>query len=291
MKPTTGENYRKRLVAVIDYVYQHLDQDLDVNTLANVALLSPYHFHRIYRQISGEPINATVRRLRLQHGASLLIKSDWLLQRIANKTAYSSAEAFGRAFRQGFGEPPSDYRSKRKGQSIELEPFVAMLSAKKETHAMYDVSIIEAEPTSLLGIEHKGDYMNIGQAFEKLYVYGATQNLLNADTRSIGIYYQDPESVNKSELRSHACFTVKEVKEKGTKADVEVLSLPSGRCASLLFKGSYAELEKAYAFLFGEWLPKSGEEAADFPPFEEYLNDPKTTPPSELLTRVNCYLK
>ncbi|MEW8499130.1 MAG: GyrI-like domain-containing protein, partial [Candidatus Thiodiazotropha taylori] len=59
---------------------------------------------------------------------------------------------------------------------------------------------------------------------------------------------------------------------------------------SLLFKGSYAELEKPYDWLFGQWLPQSGYEAADFPPFEEYLNDPKDTPPSELLTRINCFV-
>jgi AraC family transcriptional regulator len=72
---------------------------------------------------------------------------------------------------------------------------------------------------------------------------------------------------------------------------IEVLSLPAGRCASLVFQGPYAELEKAYSYLFGQWLPNSGEEMADFPAFEEYLNDPKTTPVSELLTRINCYLK
>jgi len=55
-------------------------------------------------------------------------------------------------------------------------------------------------------------------------------------------------------------------------------------------KGSYAELEKPYDWLFGSWLPQSGEEAVDFPPFEEYLNDPKTTQPSELLTRIYCLL-
>jgi len=49
-------------------------------------------------------------------------------------------------------------------------------------------------------------------------------------------------------------------------------------------------LEKPYDYLFGHWLPESGLEAANFPPFEEYLNDPKTTPPNELLTRIYCLL-
>lgn len=44
MKASTGQHYRKRIGQVIDYIYQHLDRDLDVNTLADVALMSPYHF-------------------------------------------------------------------------------------------------------------------------------------------------------------------------------------------------------------------------------------------------------
>jgi AraC family transcriptional regulator len=42
--------------------------------------------------------------------------------------------------------------------------------------------------------------------------------------------------------------------------------------------------------LFGHWIPNSEKEIADFPPFEEYLNDPKNTPPNELLTRIYCLL-
>jgi AraC family transcriptional regulator len=51
-------------------------------------------------------------------------------------------------------------------------------------------------------------------------------------------------------------------------------------------KGPYAELERAYAWLYGTWLPQSGEEAADRPVFEEYLNNPRALPPQEWLTDI-----
>lgn len=290
MKASTGEHYRKRLTRVVDYIYQHIDHDLDVNTLADVAALSPYHFHRIYRQIAGEPVNVTVRRLRLHHAAGLLIQSDWPISRIASKTAYSSSEAFGRAFRAQFGETPADYRRSRQQQPVKLEPFIAMLAPQPEMPPMYTVEITENPAAELLAVAHQGCYLNIGQAFEKLYIFAATKQLLGPTTRSVGIYYQDPDSVPESELRSHACISSDDAQSHATDG-IDVLSLPGGRCASLVFKGPYAELEKAYAYLFGQWLPNSGEEMADFPAFEEYLNDPKNTPVNELLTRINCYLK
>lgn len=54
MKQATGHNYRQRLTRVIEYIYDNLDGDLSVNALADVALMSPYHFHRIYRGLAQE---------------------------------------------------------------------------------------------------------------------------------------------------------------------------------------------------------------------------------------------
>ena len=64
------------------------------------------------------------------------------------------------------------------------------------------------------------------------------------------------------------------------------LTIAGGRYVVLVHTGPYAELERPYRWLFGEWLPASGEEAADAPPFEEYLNDPRTLPPSQWRTAI-----
>ena len=236
MKASTGQHYRKRIGQVIDYIYQHLDRDLDVNTLADVALMSPYHFHRIYREIAQETVNTTVRRLRLQYAAAELIRSETSLANIATKVAYGSTEAFIRAFDKQFGETPQAYRQRRRDLSLPVESFVAMLpEVNKEHTAMYEVEMIEVKPLQLLGYEHRGDYMNIGQAFEKLFMDASTQGLVNDKTRSIGIYYDDPKSVPQEKLRSAACISVP---DNATYADngMKRLSLPGGRCATVFTK-------------------------------------------------------
>jgi AraC family transcriptional regulator len=72
---------------------------------------------------------------------------------------------------------------------------------------------------------------------------------------------------------------------------VRIIELPATRVAVLVFKGPYAELEGTYSWLYRDWLPASGEEPADQPVREDYLNDPKTTPPAEWLTAVMLPLK
>ncbi len=293
MKKSTSENYRQRLIKVIDYIHDHLEDELDVNTLADVALMSPYHFHRIYRELAQETVNATVRRLRLQRAAVDLLRTDLPISKIAKKVCYSSLEAFTRAFTKSLGVAPAAYRETRANDYLQmpLEPFVAVLPSEiKKVSDMYTVEIIENKTIDLVGYHHQGDYMDIGNVFERLFISGASQGLLNESTRSIGLYFDDPKSVDVNQLRSMACITINDgAAFEGADAP-EKISIPSGKCATLLFKGPYAELEKPYDWLFGEWLPNSGHEAEDFPPFEEYLNDPKETPPSELLTRIHCLL-
>jgi AraC family transcriptional regulator len=68
--------------------------------------------------------------------------------------------------------------------------------------------------------------------------------------------------------------------------DLRPLEIAGGRYAVTLHVGPYAELHFRYSWLYGTWLPQSGEEAADAPCIEEYLNDARLVPPSELRTEI-----
>ncbi len=53
--------YHKKLQNVIDHIYQHLDQSLDLNHLADIACMSPYHWHRVYQGIYGESLEHAIK--------------------------------------------------------------------------------------------------------------------------------------------------------------------------------------------------------------------------------------
>ena len=63
-----------------------------------------------------------------------------------------------------------------------------------------------------------------------------------------------------------------------------------GLYARLRYKGPYADMKDAYRWLYNTWLPHSGYEAADAPCFEDYLNNPRDVPPTELLTDIHLPL-
>ena len=291
-KPHTMHSYQQRLERVINYMSEHLADELDVNQLAEIANFSPYHFHRIYREVIGEPVNATVRRLRLHHAARALISTEQPILTIAKNVGYGSVEAFSRAFSKAYDFTPVKYRNERKDQCYLTEFALSALTHVEESMTMFTVEMMNLEKTHLAGLDHSGDYMKIGTKFENMYMQAGMLGLMDEKTRSFGMYYHDPESVAEEELRSVACISVDAAQLPAVEgSNLSSHVLPEGQYASMIFTGPYNELSKAYSWLFGHWLPNSGLQVGDFPAVEEYLNNPREVAPEALQTRIYCLIK
>lgn len=270
-------NYQERLHRVVAYIHDHLDDALDLNRLAEIACLSPYHWHRIYHAIHGETIAATVKRLRLHRAAGYLAQTTMAIEEVAERSGYPNLQSFNRTFGSVYGLPPAQYR--RRGSHTQFRPHHAA-----RTSTMHDVAIRTLPTLPAVTVAHRGSYMQIDKAFGTLYGWLATRGLLRPGMRMIGLYYDDPSAVPEDQLRSRAGMVVD--RRLPIEAPVEYVDIAAGRYAVLRHKGPYADMQAAYQWLYGRWLPQSGQEVADAPVFEEYLNNPRDTAPTELLTDI-----
>jgi len=270
--------YEARLNRVLDHIYDHLDEPLDIDRLAEIACLSPYHWHRIYQAMYGETVATTVRRLRLHRAAGYLANGSMPIAQIAERSGYSSLQSFSRTFRAMFGMPPAQYR--KQGTHNRFRP----ARSGDDEMVMREVVIRDVPATQVVTVDHVGSYMQIGKAFDALMGWLAARDLLCPEMRMVGIYYDDPGVVAEAALRSKAGVVLLHAVEVA--APVSLTPLRGGRYAVLQHKGPYADMAAAYQWLYGEWLVQSGHEAADAPAFEEYLNNPKDTAPSDLVTEI-----
>ncbi len=275
-KEQTDAAYAVRMDRVVQYIWEHLDAQLDLETLADVACFSPYHFHRLYRMITGETTAQTVRRLRLHRAAAQLGEGGKTIEQIAKRAGYGSVEAFTRAFSSAYGQPPAAYRAEREAAARQFAP--------ETVTSQFKVTVEEHPALTLVGFPHRGDYQEIGRAFERLYAWAFPAGIVMPEARHIGVYDTDETAVPKAELKSFAGVSVDGVPSLPDGA--ETVSVPASLVAKLQFKGPYAELEEPYRYLYGVWLPQSGYEPRDFPCFEDYLNNPREVPPPELLTDI-----
>ena len=94
------ESYIARINRVIDYVEANIDKELTLSELAEVALFSPFHFHRIFSAIVGETLNGFIQRLRIEKAATMLVQNPKKsITEIAFDCGFSGSSAFARAFR------------------------------------------------------------------------------------------------------------------------------------------------------------------------------------------------
>src|SRR6201990_2315574 len=96
---------------VLDYIDQHLDGDLDLETVSRVAAFSKFHFHRQFTATFGLSVHRYVQLARMKRASHRLAYMD--AQSATDRAmdaGYDAPDVFARAFRQRFGQSPSSFR-------------------------------------------------------------------------------------------------------------------------------------------------------------------------------------
>lgn len=116
----TNLTYIERVNLAIDYITPRLSQPLSLTRVAKAAMLSPYHFHRVFQGITGETPADFIKRLRLEKAISLMAFSRRTsLTSIALSCGFTSSSDFSRSFKQRYTVSPRAFD----------------LTAWRETHA------------------------------------------------------------------------------------------------------------------------------------------------------------
>lgn len=111
-----------------------------------------------------------------------------------------------------------------------------------------EVKITNLAPFYALGVEHRGAYTGIGQAFGALCGLLAQNHIPLG--RTVGIYYDDPSETPEAELRSFAGLAI-DAPHEGTAEGLTQVSLVGGKYAVAKFVGEYSKLSEAWNWMMG----------------------------------------
>jgi AraC-like DNA-binding protein len=100
----------KALQRVREYIEEHLVENIELETLAEVAGLSKWHFARAFKQSVGTPPHCYLIQRRLERAKGLLAETDLSLAHIALKSGFSDQSHFSRRFRMFIGVTPRSFR-------------------------------------------------------------------------------------------------------------------------------------------------------------------------------------
>lgn len=109
--PTSKGLSPERLQRVRDYVEAHLDDDLSLTVLAEVACLSPYHFSRSFKQAVGIGPQRYVMRRRIDRAKTLMRRTNQPLASIAAEVGFNDQSHLTSIFRRETGTTPGRFRT------------------------------------------------------------------------------------------------------------------------------------------------------------------------------------
>lgn len=278
MKNITYNDYVQRINKVVTYINNHLDETLDLKTLANEAALSDFHFHRIFKALKGEAIGGYITRLRLEATARLLRYTALTIEEIAFNIGYETPASLSKAFKKQYGISPTEYRTNKDTYIMKKEiinPDLALKAPK----------IVTLEPKNLIYVALTGAYgsLDYGKAYEQLWAVIKAQKLFTKGIESICISYDDPKITEGSLQRSDVCLAIH--KPATPQEEVSCKTLAGGKYAVFFYQGSYENLSQVYDTAV-RWVIDHQYTLREEPFFEKYLNDARRTPKEKLKTEI-----
>ena len=278
----TTATYVERVNLAIDHVVNHLDEPLRLRDLSGVAMLSPFHFHRVFQALVGATPAEFVKRLRLEKALGLMARPRApSLTSIALVCGFSSSSDFSRCFKQRFGVPPSafDIRAWRKAHGDDLQakveqhvrgPRLERLPPRRNPDE-FRVRIRELPARTVAYIRVVRPYQGDGvlEATRRLVAWAERHAL--ADGQWLGYQWDNPEITALEDCRYYVAVEADHFKPKG---EIGRFSFPPMLVAEVELRGGIDLELRALQWLYGTWLPRSGYVPDDHPAFEAWIGRP-----------------
>ena len=287
---TTDDNraaYDRRIKQVIAYICSHLQEDLSVERLSEVAGFSMFHFHRQFTAYAGLTVAQFVRLTRLKRAAyQLAFDQKRPVIEIAFDAGFGAPESFSRAFKEAHGQTPTEFRRAPDWMSWANEP----LPAPTRSNSM-NPELIEFAATRVAVLEHRGSPATLMSTVQRFITWRKScQDSPVASCRTLGIVYDDPRSTPPEDFRFDVCGELKGALTPNDAGIVEK-TIPSGRCAVVRHIGSTDAIGETVHDLYAKWLPQSGEQLRNFPCFFHYIERMPQVQEHEQVTDVYLPLR
>jgi AraC family transcriptional regulator len=281
-RASTQLGYVERLNLAIDHVVSHLEEPLRLKEVSRAAMLSPFHFHRVFRVLVGESLAEFVKRLRLERALFMMSHTRRAsLTTIALACGFSSSSDFSRCFRQRYGAPPStfDIKGWRDAHRSELQAMVPGSDERPHLKQLpaghnpdgFRVRIRDLAARTVAYIRVRNPYRGdaVVKATQRLVTWAERNSL--AHGQWLGYQWDNPEITH---LESCQYYTAVEAERFTPKGEIGRFRFPPMVVAQVEIRGGIDLELRALQWLFGAWLPKSGYVPDDHPCFEAWIGRP-----------------
>lgn len=245
----------------IDYIENHYQETIDVETLASIAHLSQYYYQRLFHRLTHKTVNEYVKLRRTAMASELLKKSSKRILEIALECGFINHSSLTRAFKEIYGITPKQYRQQKMTldhfQKIDLSLNYTLID--QNVPLVTSQMVLEIEEHDLnhdilfAGKSKKASVKDLGEA--KVNYLVELWKDLKYDERQIGVDILTPDM---SPEYFHYFVGVEVIQNDEAK---EMRIMPKGKYMVCRYEAENFEqlvndaLYKASQYLYDVWLP------------------------------------
>lgn len=254
----------------INYIFEHLDEEITVEDVAEHCAYSRYHLTRMFKEYTDEALYQFIRRIRLERSAwRLKVEKQKSITEIGGEYGYSSSN-FATAFKKHLDISPADFRKKSE-LMVEESSFSYGITLDELEAAEKLITIEQLERFTVIYERKRGNYHNLPEewcAFIDKYEYLATE-----DTVYVECTIDDPSITDEDNCMFELCQTISpEHPALKEKTSLLIHDFEGGKYAVYHFKGYPQLLFMVYQEIFCRWLTRTGNQLDERPILDIYRN-------------------
>lgn len=239
----------------IDYIIEHLNENITVKNVADHFHFSEYYFSRIFKAETGESVYSFMKRLKMDQSAiDMKIKSEKRITDIGLDYGYSASN-YSTAFKKHRSVSPIEFRKAVNKKRVK-NPFVSQKVAVFENYEDYDAKIEIEEIADLKVIYERtiGDYFELKDKW--IQFMGTYEDYITDDTVLLERFYDDPTIASPNSCICDLCISV----DKENHLPDNVTKIKGGKFATYRFEGKIDDIFCTLQGIFCVWLPESNYE-------------------------------
>lgn len=253
-------DYIEQIQRAIDFIEEHLSDDVNPSDVCTAIGFSEYHFHRVFQGMLGESVAAYMRKRRLSEAAKQLRNSSNAILDIALSSRFDSQESFTRAFKKMFGISPNQFRV---NGSDSASYFKKRTSIDMIDHLQKGVALEpnykEFEGVTVVGMARgfaEGQHKEIEALWNKFKEQMA--EIKNVNPGAFGLCMPSHPDVEKLEGQTFVYMAALPVSDVvSVPSGMIVCEIPKGKYAVFTHKGSLDTLPYTVNYIWGTWVPKN----------------------------------
>ena len=276
--------YYSRINKALKYIDSNLKEELNIKELAQISGFSSFHFHRIFKAMTGESPYDLLLRLRLEKSIFLLkYRPNLNIAEIGFESGFSSPENFSRQFKSRFKLSPSAFRKNKKlhnsriyqeyhpndfylriesGRQLNKHNFTVEIERLAEIPIAYTKAIFGTD-----GSEMIAKYLELMDWAKNNHIKST------GELTRFGMSIDNPDVTPASKFRYD--FALRIDKPYPPFEGIHFGTIPQAEYASVHVIGKLENVAQAWDFLYKSWFPNSEYIPMHYPAIEEFIKGPE----------------